>query len=126
MSVIHDEVKDLLKEVQGEVKGLEDVTGHDLMRLRDGLAAALHAIKAARVGQDVNPPETNAGEGARATGAGELHPEAAASEPREETAEQMEARAAKEPDPVVREKIRAGAESARQASEQAGTSKASK
>jgi hypothetical protein len=119
-SAIHDDVKEALKELQDEASDLEKVPGHELVRLYNSLRAASRAIVAAKRGQDLDLGEIKAGAGAIED---PLHPETAAAEQQAPTKEEVEARAAKEPDPVARENIRESAGA--QAKAEAATSRRS-
>lgn len=102
MSAIHDDVKQELNDLQGEAKDLEKVAGHELIRLYNALRSARRAIQAAKIGQDIDPGEIRAGEGAIED---PLHPGTAATEAITPTGEQIAAKAAREPDAAVRDKI---------------------
>jgi hypothetical protein len=98
VSAIHDEVQQALQDLQEEAHDLDQLAGHELLGLRDRLVATVQRIRSARVGREVAEPPIEAGAGAVES----PHPEAAASEPREESRTDLEARAAREPDATVR------------------------
>jgi hypothetical protein len=101
-SQLHDDVKAALAELQDVADDLEQVAGHELVRLYNSLRAASQAIIAAKRGQDVQAPEIQAGAGAIED---PLHPHTAATEAPPQTAADLEAQAAREPDPTVRANV---------------------